>query len=730
MYSRISHCSLILLLSCLGISSTLYALDWDISGSNTLRGTVYNASGSGAGSPYPFKGDMFFDELNLYLDNQDSEYSSWSGEISGLYNVNDDYRSADFGLVPERISLSRENGTGELPFRAQAGDFFAYYSYMTLQRSLKGVQFEIQPRFNDRQQHSIVFTSGANESNWRDLTFQDDYFNGLSWLVQDRKLGSWGMNLTHNYRDNSFKAGTLDRNQYVFSLSAEIPLQLNSHRIFFEAEAAHFNGDHDGISGALSGQERADNGYRVEMRGNHSQLPWDYRFRFEQYGQDFRPRGAVVSADRRSFELHSGWRFNSGIRLRARAQLFEDAFETSNRLRTRTYGVNLTGPFLQNFYPGLNGRLDAYIQNRDNRLITVSQLTHTLTLNLNAPLPSGWTGRLGVFVRNNKNRLGRNGDDLTREVNFGADHRFSLNGWQAYVTPGFTIRSTRKGNNDTEEIRPTLAMRLNRDAHSLNMNYGSRLQDRRASLNGIDVDTHTFNMDYRYTHKQHEVGLEANVMGRDPQPGESTEAWRVSLFWTMEFDRPRAAEQRVAARSISPAGSGAGDTGGLKLDLAQLGPGADATSVLASLSLAGIDKPSKQSGFQVYETTLLENILQRQRLALDFGGGVLIRSALIIDFEDIGDVDSNAQTYERIRQALIRELGNPIRTFDNGDFSPQLINDVNDQRFIRTTEWKTASGTIRFGIPRRLDGQVRMEIQHAPAFGSPRDTLWSIEGVR
>ncbi len=728
--SRLFKSFLIVLPFLLG-TAVAQAADWSIDGSNTLRGSVYDASGAGSGSPYPFEGDMYFDEISIFFDKRESPYSSWEGEFTGLYNVNDDYRSGDFGMVPERMNLTRENGEGALPYRAEVGDFFAYYSFMTMQRSLKGVQLEFQPFGSDTRQHSFIVTSGANESNWRDLTFQDDYFNGASWLMQDSRLGSWSINFSHNFRDNSFKAGTLDRNQFVTSISGELPFQLGSHNINIESEIAHFNGDHDGLAGAASGQERADNGYLVEMRGNHSSMPWDYRFRFEHYGQDFRPRGAVVSPDRRSFELHSGWRFQSGLRLRARAQLFQDSYETNNRLRTRTYGINLTGPFMQRFYPGLSGRLDAYIQNRDNALTTVSTINHTVRLNLNAPLPNEWNGRVGLFVQNLRNRLGRSGDILTRELILGLDRRIRFNGWDAFISPGFAYRTNRKGNSDNNEVRPAFSMRMQRDAHSMNMSYGSRVQDRRTAFNGIDVTTHNFNLDYRYQFRQHLVGLEANVQGRDPQPGDSTEAWRISAFWTMEFDRPARAPATFQRNAqIDSTATATRDSRLPVIDIASLGPRRAADSVLAALENAGLSNASRQAGYMVYEHSIYPDVFRRQRLALEFTAGVLQESGIIIDFDNVGDRDSNAQTYERIRQLLIRSLGNPTRTFEEGDFTARLADDVNGERFIRITEWKTDDGTVRFGIPRRLDGQVRMEIQHGTTFGPPRDTLWSIEQVR
>ncbi|NKB35801.1 MAG: hypothetical protein GKR93_01340 [Gammaproteobacteria bacterium] len=131
--------SLVFTLLLFSLTNAAAVTDWNISGSNTLRASVYEVNGAANGSPYPFTGDMFFDELSLYFSKDDSEYKSWQGEITGLYNVNDDYRSQDFGLVPERINLTRENGESSLPFRAEVGDFFAYYSFLTSQRSLKGV---------------------------------------------------------------------------------------------------------------------------------------------------------------------------------------------------------------------------------------------------------------------------------------------------------------------------------------------------------------------------------------------------------------------------------------------------------------------------------------------------------------------------------------------------------------------------------------------------------------
>jgi hypothetical protein len=104
--------------------------------------------------------------------------------------------------------------------------------------------------------------------------------------------------------------------------------------------------------------------------------------------------------------------------------------------------------------------------------------------------------------------------------------------------------------------------------------------------------------------------------------------------------------------------------------------------------------------------------------------------ALIINFDNVGDQDTVRQTFERVRQTLIRQLGNPTRTIREGAFTANLVADINNQRLVNFVEWETTSGTIRFGIPRRLDRRVRMEIQYARRLPQPSETLWSIEAIR
>ncbi|MCK5806540.1 MAG: hypothetical protein KAI66_27165, partial [Lentisphaeria bacterium] len=134
---------------------------------------------------------------------------------------------------------------------------------------------------------------------------------------------------------------------------------------------------------------------------------------------------------------------------------------------------------------------------------------------------------------------------------------------------------------------------------------------------------------------------------------------------------------------------------------------------------------------KVYEVKLIETVQQRQRLVLAHDGNSKVRSiALVINPADIGEVETLRRLYSRIYREAVRVFGKPAQFREKGDFSAALHADVNAGRFVRVAEWNTGSGVLRLGIPRRLDGMVRIEFRHArnlPGFGN---TLWSIEEVK
>lgn len=686
---------------------------------NTLRFDYYDSSGPSTGSTLPFEGDEYFNEFSVTFYKQDRTYANWRGQIFGLINDND-YRSADDGFVPERLNLTREAGDGKIPYRLEAGDYFSYFSYMTQQRSLKGFQLELQPRFDDNINSFIVF-AGVNEPSWRDVTLHDDYSIGASYLLNTKKLGTWSFNTVFNSRDQDTAMALGNRDQIVTSAAWQREFLAGSQTLTIEGEAAHFSGDHNGSLGSTDGSNKSGTGYFLELSGESNLSPLDYRFRAERYNDDFQPRGAVVSPDRRSLEIFSGWRFDSGMYLRGRLLAFDDGFQSPNELETRTAGINVSGPILTELVDNLSGSFDVFLQDQEDENDSTDQDTFNITAEFNKPLSRNWFGRLGLFLQDTEDHTVANLDSEVFQVSVSGDRAFNLGGFSGVITPGILVRLLRDSSPESDEFQPTLAFRLIRDSHSIGFNYGLLTQNR--NNGGTDIDTHTIAADYRYQKGQNTFGAEFSFNGRHPDPGSNTDDWSVGLFWTHAFNR--SAKQPQIFDAIIPQTATFNS-----IDVYNIAPEISLSNTIKRLTELGLSKGYRQGYSRVWDYRILPKIQNRQRFALYADNDNVQYSALIIDFDNLGNVNSIEQTFEKVRKSLIDRYGSPTNFYEEGEFSSQFISDVNGQRFIRVLEWQTQYGIVRFGIPRRLDGQVRMEIQHRQRFLPPKNTLWSIEDVR
>ena len=109
--------------------------------------------------------------------------------------------------------------------------------------------------------------------------------------------------------------------------------------------------------------------------------------------------------------------------------------------------------------------------------------------------------------------------------------------------------------------------------------------------------------------------------------------------------------------------------------------------------VGGVDQP----GVVVYDARLLPEIDQRQRVALEHAGGEITVSALIIEFDNVGNRDTTALTFERVREALLLLFGSPSLTHERGAFTVNVANDVNSDQLMRIMEWSRPASVIRFG---------------------------------
>ncbi len=695
---------------------------WSIEGYNTVRQETYDTDGNSLASPYPFDGGQFYDEFDVNIARQFSPYKRFRASAFGVVNESD-YRAENTGLVPERLNLFFENGEGAVPYRLEGGDYFAGTSYRTLQRTLKGASVELQPFRSNRRRHSVWLFSGTNQPTYRSFAPEDEYYNGASWLLEDSKWGQASFNAVHAYQDGPLgEPFDSNNSQMVYSAAFETPFELAAQRFTLESEVALFDGDY------FTEDNQTDLGVLLELTSQGKELPFDYRLRYERYGEDYRPIGSIISSDRQSYEAHLGWRFEDGMALRSRLQRFEDSFESTNEMTTEVVGVNLSGPLFDETFEGLSGNFDVFRQSIEDDLASVDTVTDTLNAALSKPVYEDWTAQLGTFLQAAHDETAFNADSSIAQIDLNVTKPFSFDEFSGTVTPGIAVRKMNfKGNSNVVEVQPTIAFSIANDAHRLSANYSYLNQN---SIYGFatDVATVTSGLDYSYNYDNHELGLSAAHYDRLADAEQDTDAYRVGVYWTVRFSKPavdngeEVPEIYLSGGSLTPEGLRSAMLGTIR----DIVPGEMLSRAVTMLSENGMEKPSNRPGMKSYEARVIQDVVERQRLVVAYKGDKVEKIGLVVDVTNTGSPRSVAQLYEQIKETLVEQFGKPVTIFEQGEFGNNIVADINSERLIRVLEWKTPGGVLRYGIPRRLDGQIRIELQHAKKFSSPRNMLWSM----
>lgn len=709
--------------------SAAVAQNWTISGNNSARSEYYNTDGNLSGSPYAQEGAQAFNEFNLNFANQFSPYRNFKGQVYGVLN-DSDYRFPDSGFQAERVNLLYENGDAGTPYRLEGGDVYSYLSYRTIQRSLKGAQIDLQPRFdNAGRKHSVLFFSGANQNRWNDFDFAADNSSGFSWLVEGGTLGSLSLNVVYNDAEAAVP-GQLDREQWITSIAAETNFNFGSHNLNLEGEVAYFDGDHEGDFSAQEGQGQNDVGAFAELVGNAYQR-LDYRLRFEQYGYNYRPNAAVVVNDRRSEEAHAGWQFSNGLKLRGRYQSYQDRFDSVNQLDTDVLGIDASGSLGFLGLSNASGRLRAYREETEDDFGGLSRSNNVFDFNVRTPIGDSLSLVADISLRDQENDIDPSLSATTSELGLALSRSFVGEDIRGSVTLGLEYRNIDGGLRKGTEYTPRAALSLNAGAHNLRFSYDYLDQDRASNV-GPDLTTATAALHYDMRWNQHEFGVDANYFDRDIDFDVGTLASRVSLYWTWYFDQKD-------TRSLAGAGGvRLSPASGLDAPLQvaspglmeQLAPGQWLGELTGKMLEANAPPPAIDQSTLVYELSLFDRVDQRQRLAVSYNLQLVDRVAFIVDVEQDGSPRGLQELYERMLEDLIKHYGRPQRSYDQGDFGANVALALNSDRFQRIVEWDSYFGVIRYGIPRRMDGELRIELQHMPHQLALSDTFWSLEEVR
>jgi hypothetical protein len=689
--------------------------DWDLGFTNTVRADDYSVAGDPAGAPYTDTGGQIYDEFTYTMRRRLSAYERIDARFSGVVSGSE-YRTRDNGFTAERGRIFWEKGDGALPFRGEAGDFFAFQSLRTVQTSLKGGQLEVQPDLGDGRQHSLQVFGGLQSSTYNDLDEDPLSLAGASWLVEDATFGTFALNGVNGRRQADPVFGTPDRSQTVVSLAHAVPFAFAGQDFEWESEIAGFDGDTD--AGAA---DQRDYGVFTELAGRSQDLPLDYRTSFEQYGPDYQPFGAAVGADQRAVQNYATWRFEQGLSLRGRYLYFRDRRSSDNPIDTHTVGAGLSGPVLPGTDLGVIGSVDGFVSDIQDADGVIDSQTQSLTLNLSAPIVDRVTGRTTLLGTRTDDRTPGGITRITRQATLALDYDLPLGrDWRGTVSPGLTARRVTGGTSNTFDLSPVLSASLSGGGHSLRASYNRFFQDPRTQ-GGVDTDRETARLAYSYRTGSHRFGADADYFERRPDGGRDSEAWRVGVFYTLDLQRPPVVTAgRAAADGARP---------GLPT-LAELAPGRPLGQVRDRLYAAGLGTPVERQDLLIYEGRLLEQIQRRQQLALESDGERVRSATLAIAFDAIGDGRSAQRTFQEVRALLLRRYGPPDVQIEEGDFGPSLPTTLRTGQFQRVYQWPTQAGILRFGIPSRPDGIVRMEIRHARDLPPPESNDWSLFQLR
>lgn len=705
----------------LQIDAESFASDWNISGTSSSRIERFDAFGDKDASAFSELGFQAFSDFSVNFNRQISQFRSVEGFIFGTLNGSD-LRAQKDGIIPERANLTYIDGESAVPFRAEFGDFFGFFTQRTIIATLKGAQIDLQPHQSYAGEfHSIQLFGGVRAQDFRDNDFGDDSAFGASWLVEYENTG---VSLNFARSSNADNGATVDNIVYSAAVNQGLNISDN-HDLTLDVEAAHFTGE---ILGA-EGVDESGSALFVEARGNAR--PFDYNMRFELTGEDFRPTGAAVTADRRALEFNSGYRFENGIRLRGRAQGFRDGLQSGDPTDTYVLGVNVGGPVLRERIPGLNISLDTFIQDVENRSNTTSNFTHVVNLNAGLPIRDRLTGRFALLHQSVTDRTNNDDVALTRQFNATLSHPFNFfEGYSGSLSGGFVIRHVDNANTENLDWGPNLNLSVSRGDHNLTFGYNTLVQGASGN-NAIDVISSNVSAFYRYRTGPHQFSAEFRYVGRAPDPGDNVDSIKLGLGYTLSFNKPAKGVEQTSDRPAAPDGPAGGfpiPVGAI--DFARIAPGTAFGDAVRSLDEVGIKGGAPfPEGFE-YEIPVFEDIAQRQRLALVTDDAVsrIEKVVVVIDLDQGLNGRDIQLIYENLRARLSRSFGDP-QTFEQGEFSDDLFDDVNAGQFIFNSEWRVDGGILRLGIPRRLDGLVRMEVQYAKALPPVAETLWSVESL-
>ncbi|MCJ8309903.1 MAG: hypothetical protein MJH08_12640 [Hyphomicrobiales bacterium] len=698
---------------------TLHWSEWHRIGSVLLTGEYRDSTNNFAG----FGNNRLdgFVELDVRFHRDFGPYQRWEGSVFGAYDQSD-FRGNRNGLSAERFYLRGHDGAAAVPWRMELGDFFAFTSLRTLQVPLKGSRFEVQ--FADTENgtlHSGQIFAGSRVADYHQFVgaeFDDNFHAGYSHLVELGNLGSLMFTGLWNHNE----AGGLSSDSGLFSVAAERGMQLGTHHLTFEGEAAFLTGDVI-VNNAV--RQANDVGLFGQISGSGD--GWRYALRYEDYDDQYRPSGASVANAYKSYEARLGRRWASGLDTTLRLQSLDQNLDTANPIDTEVIGLASNWAAIPGF-SGLSLSSDSFWRETKSRNGTTNNTTWSADISANYPINDIWSGTTRVsHLRLESGQAGL-ADNNTSAVEFSATRQLDFSSLGGSFSPGIVVRHEDRDTGDIWAVGPRLGLNLfSQNGH--NFTFDASLLHQ----NGGGSTTADFNGGARYVYTQgdHRFSIEADYLSNWQDPGTDNHGFRLAFLYRKQFGyAPKTAPVPENGNSRFVAYAPSELFANRVPDLAALRPGLEFAQALARVSQEGLGDGAPVGNNRIYQGQFVNGLGTRQRLVLTDGKGRLEKSSILIDFEPGSSATNQSRLFARILERLINHYGVPERTIEDGVFSDQLQAQLASGQFSRIVEWRLRGGILRFGIPRRLDGTIRMELQFSASHPNVGLNSWSLEEVR
>ncbi len=692
-----------LILSIIGLSiiSQPALAAFTYSGQNKLTFEHYSVEGDESSGLYQNEGWQNSDDFSLNFSDHYSPYSNMRGYIIGSSN-HSEYRG-EKGETISNASVVYQTGESALPFRVEVGDYFANQSRHTLQRGIKGIQLELQPQIADAP-HSIQLFFGRSATDYQTLFDGEDrgYYLGASWLTESKTWGAFALT-SINYRSTDAMGSALEN---VSGLAWEKGFTIGSFSHTLEAEFAYLSGENS-ASDALD-----ENSATLKLSGNN-RTGYDYLIDLERNGEFFSPNGAATTADRESANLQWGQPITDHINARVRSQHTRSNLSSDNITATRLTGFNIGGlPFsrFDHLLKGLNITADIYRQDDWDEAKSFERENSVFQLNSSLPINRNLRSRLSYQWLLTDNKIA---DTRSKRLTLSAgfDYRFAVSQWQGALSPTARYIEDRDvSGKQTSNLTLGGLFNISRDGHNLRLSHQtiSYNADDPAAAESTTAQTHIgWNKDWQ----RHGFAVGIDHFNRNPEGSENSDSYKFSLAWSYRFAKKAtpAAPIQHEERGITPFSKLSDLTLGSPLN----------TTTKDALKQAGFLTSGSSGIYQLYEGKRFNSLDNRQILAIEDSAGRVKSSHILIPIAN--RAAQSQKVYQKLLDELLATYGSPSLTIERGAFAANWLTALQDNKFSRIVEWQTESGILRFGIPKPITGEVRMELQlrqHHPSADS------------